>query len=194
MQKPELSPGAHSALNDALHRLHQLAKYPSLNSMAAALTAREVNDASRTTIYNAFSSSRLPMPGLVDAVVVELASRVRNVTPEQIDAACVGFDNLWFLADFEDRHRMGETARTGEDERVSANGRAEGDRLPVVRRGGQTVLVSRAGHESLVNSHGRLRELSELSRQHLSKMLKDPDYMSDLVSICLAAALGGLIR
>ncbi|MFB6555912.1 hypothetical protein [Streptomyces sp. NPDC056405] len=190
MQKPELSLGAHSALNDALHRLHRLAKYPSLNSMAAALAARKVNDASRTTIYNAFSSSRLPMPGLVDAVVVELASRVRNVTPEQIDAACVGFDNLWFLADFEDRHGKGETARTDEDERVSADGPAEGDRLPVVWRAGQTVLVPRAGFESLLDSNVRLRGLSEPSLQRLSKMLKDPDYMSSLVAACLTTMRG----
>ncbi|MFE4059619.1 hypothetical protein ACFXP3_25575 [Streptomyces sp. NPDC059096] len=93
----------HRALNDALHELHLVAKGPSLTTMSRDLMERRVPGVSRTTIYNAFSSQRLPMPGAVDAIVVYLADQVRNVTPEQVDAVAVHFDNLWYLAEGEAR-------------------------------------------------------------------------------------------
>ncbi|MCF3103233.1 hypothetical protein IPZ58_16840 [Streptomyces roseoverticillatus] len=91
----------HRALNDALHELHLVAKGPSLTTMVKGL--KNVPGASRTTIYNAFSSQRLPMSGVVDALVVYLAERVRNVSPAQVDAVSNHFDNLWYLAEAEAR-------------------------------------------------------------------------------------------
>ncbi|WP_424886888.1 hypothetical protein [Streptomyces sp. XH2] len=91
----------HRALNDALHELHLVAKCPSLTTMVKGL--KNVPGASRTTIYNAFSSKRLPMSGVVDALVVYLAERVRNVSSAQVDAVSNHFDNLWYLAEAEAR-------------------------------------------------------------------------------------------
>ncbi|MFI9255211.1 hypothetical protein [Streptomyces sp. NPDC053069] len=71
--------------------------------MAEDLRKKRVPGVSRTTIYNAFSSQRLPMAGVVDAVVVYLADQVRHVTPEQVDAVSIRFDNLWYLAEAEAR-------------------------------------------------------------------------------------------
>ncbi|MFG3039276.1 hypothetical protein ACGFYZ_20505 [Streptomyces sp. NPDC048330] len=71
--------------------------------MAADLQRERVPGVSRTTVYNAFSSLRLPMPGVVDAIVVHLAVQVRNVTPEQVDRVSIHFDNLWYLAETEAR-------------------------------------------------------------------------------------------
>ncbi|MQY15117.1 hypothetical protein SRB5_52950 [Streptomyces sp. RB5] len=80
LQKPELPDAQHRKLNDALHRLHLLAGRPSL-----AVMARELRDAdiSKSTIHNAFSSSRFPKWEVVDALIEILASRAPGLTPEQ---------------------------------------------------------------------------------------------------------------
>ncbi|WP_046733708.1 hypothetical protein [Streptomyces humi] len=105
LKKPILTAEAHRALNNAPHQLHVYAKYPTLTSMEDTLEGDRVPLASRATIHNAFSSTRLPRVGLVDALAVDLAARIRNVEPEMIDKVSVIFDNLWFLADIEDRQR-----------------------------------------------------------------------------------------
>ncbi|MEU0738638.1 hypothetical protein [Streptomyces sp. NPDC006134] len=78
--------------------------------MAEDLRKKKVPGVSRTTIYNAFSSQRLPMAGVVDAVVVYLADQVRHVTPEQVDAVSIRFDNLWYLAEAEARSHATSTS------------------------------------------------------------------------------------
>ncbi|GGX40999.1 hypothetical protein GCM10010353_65480 [Streptomyces chryseus] len=103
LSKPDIPHRMHRALNHALHELHLVAKAPSLSRMAGGLRKRKVPGVSRTTIYNAFSSQRLPMAGVVDATVVYLADQVRNVTAEQVDAVSIHFDNLWYLAEAEAR-------------------------------------------------------------------------------------------
>ncbi|MGW1876342.1 hypothetical protein [Streptomyces sp. NPDC001975] len=105
LKKPVLTGEAHRALNDALHQLHAYAKYPTLTSMEEALQGNGVRLASRATIHNAFSSTRLPRVDLVDALAVDLSARIRNVEPETIDKVSIMFDNLWFLADIEDREQ-----------------------------------------------------------------------------------------
>ncbi|MEV5376062.1 hypothetical protein AB0L26_08820 [Streptomyces nondiastaticus] len=107
LSKPDIPYKMHRALNDALHQLHLVAKSPSLTTMVKGL--KDVPGASRTTIYNAFSSQRLPMSGVVDALVVYLAERVRNVSPAQVDAVSSHFDNLWCLAEAEARSRATST-------------------------------------------------------------------------------------
>ncbi|MFF4819850.1 hypothetical protein ACFY2K_35340 [Kitasatospora sp. NPDC001309] len=78
--------------------------------MANALAARSVPDASRTTIYNAFTHTRLPMAGLVDALVVELLSRIKGIPHEQIDSISSTLNQLWIQADDEDRARQPDFA------------------------------------------------------------------------------------
>lgn len=101
LSKPDIPHRMHRALNDALHELHLVAKAPSVTAMVKGL--QDVPGASRTTVYNAFSSRRLPMAGVVDAIVVYLAEQVRHVTPPQVDAVSIHFDNLWRLAEAEAR-------------------------------------------------------------------------------------------
>ncbi|WP_329239673.1 hypothetical protein OHB07_38780 (plasmid) [Streptomyces sp. NBC_00111] len=119
LRKPMLTGEAHQALNEALHQLHAYARYPSLSSLETALEGNGVRRASRATIHNAFSSARLPRVDLVDALAVELARQVRNVEEGAIDKVGNIFDNLWFLADLEDRERsrpeeMSSEAGTGD--------------------------------------------------------------------------------
>ncbi|MFC4512458.1 hypothetical protein [Streptomyces ehimensis] len=102
LRKPDIPHWMHRALNDALHELHLVAKSPSLTTMVKGL--KDVPGASRTTIYNAFSSRRLPMPDVVDALAVYLAGRVRNVSSGQVDAVAHHFDSLWRLAEAEARY------------------------------------------------------------------------------------------
>ncbi|MFJ4189431.1 hypothetical protein [Kitasatospora sp. NPDC089509] len=71
--------------------------------MAKALATHSVPDASRTTIYNAFTHSRLPMASLVDALVVELLSRIKGLPHDQIDSYALTLSQLWMQADDEDR-------------------------------------------------------------------------------------------
>jgi effector-associated domain 2 (EAD2)-containing protein len=79
LRRPTLS-GPHGDLNAALHDLHKGAGLPSLSDMA-----RELRDAgySRSVIYDAFSSPRLPAWVVVDALVEILGSRHPMTSPEQ---------------------------------------------------------------------------------------------------------------
>lgn len=91
LRKPDLR-GSHKELNTALHELHKGAGLPSLARMAKELEGAEI---SRSTIYDAFSSTRLPAWHVVDALVEVLATRHPRTTPEQVAET---FHALWLLA------------------------------------------------------------------------------------------------
>ncbi|MFD3378950.1 MULTISPECIES: hypothetical protein [unclassified Streptomyces] len=175
LRKPELTGQAHRALNDALHQLHAYAKYPPLTSLEKALAQTGVPYASRATIHNAFSSTRLPRVGLVDALVVELASRVRNTDPEKIDAVSIAFDNLWFLADSEDRQRqaqaskMADSTESGPSADESNSGAAG---LPALTHAPSTIALPSAEQPDM---SVRLRLLDPPAQGLLRKMFKDPE-------------------
>lgn len=62
LPRPDLPPGPHRDLNDALHELHHRAGWPSLRTLARAAGV------SHTTVSNLFSSTRLPGWGVVELV------------------------------------------------------------------------------------------------------------------------------
>jgi tetratricopeptide (TPR) repeat protein len=70
LQRPQLPPGAHRDLNDALHVLHHEAGWPSLRALA-----REAG-CSHTTVSTVFSSSRLPSWGVLELVVEAMGGDV----------------------------------------------------------------------------------------------------------------------
>lgn len=117
LRKPELR-GSHKDLNRALHELHKGAGLPSLATVATELKGAGI---SRSTIYDAFASTRLPNWHVVDALVEVLAERHPATAPEQEVQA---FHALWLLAvDEED----------DQDERHEPDGPQEvtGDQLAV---------------------------------------------------------------
>jgi hypothetical protein len=63
LPRPDLPPGAHRDLVDALHDLHHRAGWPSLRTLARAAGC------SHTTVSKAFSSPQLPSWGLVEVLV-----------------------------------------------------------------------------------------------------------------------------
>ncbi len=62
LPRPDLPPGPHRDLNDALHDLHHRAGWPSLRTLARAAGV------SHTTVSHLFSSTRLPSWGTVELV------------------------------------------------------------------------------------------------------------------------------
>ena len=72
LPRPDLPPGAHQDLVDALHDLHQRAGWPSLRRLANAAGC------SHTTVSTVFSSPRLPSWGLVEVLVEELGGDVEE--------------------------------------------------------------------------------------------------------------------
>src|SRR5215207_7683982 len=63
LPRPDLPPGSHRDLNDALHDLHHRAGWPSLRRLATDAGC------SHTTVSNVFSSSKLPNWGTLELVV-----------------------------------------------------------------------------------------------------------------------------
>jgi tetratricopeptide (TPR) repeat protein len=63
LPRPDLAPGPHRELNDALHELHHRAGWPSLRALG------ERAGCSHTTVSHAFSSTRLPSWGLLEVLV-----------------------------------------------------------------------------------------------------------------------------
>ncbi|WP_330289862.1 hypothetical protein [Streptomyces sp. NBC_00576] len=181
LKKPELTGQAHRALNDALHQLHAYAKYPPLTSLEGALAQTGVPYASRATIHNAFSSTRLPRVGLVDALAVELASRVRNTDPEKIDAVSIAFDNLWFLADLEDRqHQAGaeKMADSTESSPSADEGNSGAASLPALTLAPSTTIALPSAEQPDMSV--RLRLLDVPDQGLLRKLLKEPELMTRL--------------
>ena len=63
LPRPDLAPGPHRDLVDALHDLHHEAGWPSLRTLAGAAGC------SHTTVSHVFSSPRLPAWGVVELLV-----------------------------------------------------------------------------------------------------------------------------
>jgi tetratricopeptide (TPR) repeat protein len=80
LPRPDLPPGAHRDLVDALHDLHHRAGWPSLRTLATAAGC------SHTTVSAVFSSGRLPAWGVVELLV------------ESMDGNVVEFHQLWLAA------------------------------------------------------------------------------------------------
>jgi tetratricopeptide (TPR) repeat protein len=80
LPRPDLPPGPHRELNDALHDLHHRAGRPSLRALAADVGC------SHTTVSHAFSSSRLPAWGTLELLVESMAGDVG------------AFHDLWLAA------------------------------------------------------------------------------------------------
>ncbi|MFB7572437.1 DUF5710 domain-containing protein [Streptomyces sp. NPDC056165] len=75
-----------------MHELHKGAGLPSLATVATELKGAGI---SRSTIYDAFSSARLPNWHVIDALVEVLGTRHPRTTPEQ---EADTFYALWLLA------------------------------------------------------------------------------------------------
>ncbi len=80
LQRPELPPGPHRDLVDALHDLHHRAGWPSLRQLAAAAGC------SHTTVSKAFSSPALPSWGTLDVLVEAMGGDVAALHELWIDA------------------------------------------------------------------------------------------------------------
>jgi len=91
LRKPVLT-GSHAELNAALHDLHKGAGLVSLSAMVRAL---EGAGFSRSTIYDAFASTRLPSWEVVDALVEVLATKHPQMSPEEAQPR---FHRLWLNA------------------------------------------------------------------------------------------------
>jgi tetratricopeptide (TPR) repeat protein len=80
LPRPDLPPGAHRDLVEALHDLHHRAGWPSLRTLAKAAGC------SHTTVSAVFSSARLPAWGVVELIV------------EDLDGDVAEFHKLWLEA------------------------------------------------------------------------------------------------
>ena len=80
LPRPDVAPGPHRDLVEALHDLHHRAGWPSLRVLARAAGC------SPTTVSAAFSSPRLPSWGLLELLV------------EAMDGDVDGFRALWLAA------------------------------------------------------------------------------------------------
>ena len=80
LPRPELPPGPHRDLVDALHDLHHRAGWPSLRTLA-----RETG-VSHTTVSHAFSSPKVPSWGTLELLV------------EAMDGDTTAFHDLWLAA------------------------------------------------------------------------------------------------
>ena len=123
LHQPELEPGPHRDLVEALHRLHHEAGRPSLRAIARRAGC------SHTTVFHLFTHPRLPAWSLLEVVVTALGG----------DAA--DFRDLWLAATSDGARHLPPPART------IAGRRAE---LLVVRRhleagGGLLVVTGEPG-------------------------------------------------
>ena len=80
LPRPDVQPGPHRELVDALHTLHHRAGWPSLRRLAAA------TGVSHTTVSKTFSSQALPSWGTLELLV------------EAMDGDVSGFHGLWLSA------------------------------------------------------------------------------------------------
>lgn len=80
LPRPEIAPGPHRALLDALHDLHHRAGWPSLRTLAATAGC------SHTTVSHVFSQPRLPSWGSVELIV------------ESMHGDVAAFHELWLAA------------------------------------------------------------------------------------------------
>ena len=73
LPRPDLPPGAHRDLVEALHDLHHRAGWPSLRTLAQAAGC------SHTTVSTVFSSPRLPAWGNVEVLVEAMNGDTQRV-------------------------------------------------------------------------------------------------------------------
>lgn len=123
LHQPELEPGPHRELVDALHRLHHEAGRPSVRAIARRAGC------SHTTVFHLFTHPRLPAWSLVEVVVPALGGDPAD------------FRDLWLAATADGARHLPPPART------IAGRRAE---LLVVRRhleagGGLLVVTGEPG-------------------------------------------------
>ena len=74
LPRPDLPPGAHRDLVEALHDLHHRAGWPSLRTLAKAAAC------SHTTVSKVFSSATLPVWGNVELLVEAMSGDVEEFT------------------------------------------------------------------------------------------------------------------
>jgi FOG: WD40 repeat len=111
LARPTGGGNAFRALNNALHDLHALASWPSLDEICAYLRLEDarrkregleyarLSGISRVNISRLFSSAKLPRPDLLLAVVEYLAKRAYRLDVEKV---LDRFDQLWRRALSED--------------------------------------------------------------------------------------------
>ncbi|MFD3488761.1 DUF5710 domain-containing protein [Streptomyces sp. NPDC058665] len=147
-QKPKLH-GSHAQLNEALHELHRGAGLLSLGKLAEALKGADVK---RSTIYDAFSSSRLPAWHVVDALVEILATRDPRTTPEDV---LPRFHGLWLLAVEEE-----DSAEDVLSIRLTGNTVDSGNPdLAALAAAGSSAIVSAMATEAWEHMRKRTHEL-----------------------------------
>src|SRR3954452_21149026 len=81
LPRPDLQPGPHRDLVDALHDLHHRAGWPSLRVLAGAAAC------SHTTVSAVFSSPRLPSWGVLELLVEAMDGNVADVQQLWLDAS-----------------------------------------------------------------------------------------------------------
>mgnify|MGYP002622229925 CR=1 FL=1 len=104
LARPTGGGNAFRDLNNALHELHALASWPSLDEICAYLRLEDarrrdkgleharLTGISKANISRLFSSAKLPRPDLLLAVVEYLAKRAYHL---DVDRVCDRFDYLW---------------------------------------------------------------------------------------------------
>lgn len=97
-RKPEIDNRSHYDLNRLLHKLHVHAAAPSSERMASALEAKNAPGLSKSSIYDAFTSSRLPSWPLVEELVLLLGSWAPRGGPMETDLALRMAWDLWVKA------------------------------------------------------------------------------------------------
>lgn len=159
LSKPELR-GNHKELNRALHELHKGAGLPSLAAMAAELKGAGI---SRSTIYDAFSSTRLPNWHVVDALVEVLATRHPRTAPEQ---EVETFHALWLLAVDDEDDGTGPNPRDTPVEPQDDTG----DRLTIRLTGGKSTTVKPVNDIDILASAGTAALVSSMMAEAWPRM------------------------
>lgn len=159
LRKPELH-RSHKELNRALHELHKGAGLPSLATVATELKGAGI---SRSTIYDAFSSTRLPNWHVVDALVEVLATRHPRTAPEQ---QVETFHALWLLAVDEEDDGAGHDLRNAPEEPQDDTG----DRLTVRLTGGKSTIVKSVSDIDILASTGASALVSSMTAEAWPRM------------------------
>ncbi|GAA1176088.1 hypothetical protein GCM10009578_017390 [Streptomyces rhizosphaericus] len=130
-----------------MHELHKGAGLPSLATVSTELRGAGI---SRSTIYDAFSSTRLPNWHVIDALVEVLGTRHPRTTPEQ---EADTFHALWLLAVDEEEDDARHAPRdTSEGPQASAGDEppgSTGDQLTVRVTGGPKSKLTDAQLDTL---------------------------------------------
>lgn len=180
LPRPELSPGAHRDLVEALHDLHHRAGWPSLRSLARA------TGVSHTTVSTVFSSPKVPAWGILELVVEAMHGRATD------------FHRLWLEASGPGDGASLASAMAGrkqEQIRVRHHFDTGQGMLLVTGEAGigktKVVTTSAAGADAFVavgacrplSSSVPLLPIADLLRHVLRK---DPVWVTDALAVCPA--------